>query len=262
MNWIILDTAALVVLILFFTFGRRRGFVAMALLLVGTLAALWAAQHFAQPAAHWVYQNYAEERLIQYVDRKLEENSANEESIALTGTLEVILEEILPLTTLDGIKEQANDLLAELQQFIEDSAQQGEIIPYSQQDQADPRQQTQIEQLMESGIPLSTALVETVLQPLALSLLEMLAFLLLFLLISFLFRLLIHASRIFNQLPLVGGVNRFFGGLCGLAEGLVFLYVIGIFLRMLAATASADSFLTSNLLEETKLLSPIIFFLE
>jgi hypothetical protein len=46
-----------------------------------------------------------------------------------------------------------------------------------------------------------------------------------------------------------------------LAEGLVFLYVAGILLRMAVATAGSDSFLTMELLKETKLLSSIIFFL-
>ena len=47
MTWIVLDIAALALLVLFVIIGRHRGFLAMALLLVGTLASLWAAQQFA-----------------------------------------------------------------------------------------------------------------------------------------------------------------------------------------------------------------------
>lgn len=262
MNWIILDAAALVVLILFVIFGRRRGFVAMALLLLGTLAALWIAQHFAQPVARWVYDNYARQRLVEYVDQKLEENMENGEIGAMAVVLQDLSEEVDLMSNLDLLKDKARELLQEVQQFWADREEEGEIIPYPEGFDPDPQQQSQMAELLKEGVPLSEALVETILQPLVLSFLETLAFLLLFIVLSTIIKLLIHASRIFNILPLLGGVNRFFGGLCGLAEGLVFLYVLGIVLRMLAVASGPDAFLTTELLKETKLLSTIIFFLE
>ena len=262
MNWIILDAAALVVLILFVILGRRRGFVAMALLLLGTLASLWAAQHFAQPAAQWVYDNYAQERLVEYVDQKLEENAANSDIGALAGVLEEFSEEVDLMSNLDLLKGKAQELLQDVRQFVSSQSGQGEIIPYPEGIDPDPQQQSQMAELLEEGATLSEALVETILRPLVLSFLEMLAFLLLFITLNAVIKLLIHASRVFNKLPLLGGVNRFFGGLCGLVEGLVFLYIIGIALRMLTVASGPDAFLTTELLKETKLLSSIIFFLE
>ena len=261
MNWIILDAAALVVLILFIIFGRRRGFIAMALLLVGTLTALWTAQHFAKPVAQWAYDNYAHRQLVEYVDQKLEENADNGEFGALALVLEDLSDEIDLMSDFDLLKGKAMDLLDNIKQFSASQTELGDIIPYPEGFDPSEEQQTQLELLLEEGSSVSEALVEIILQPLVLSLLETLAFLLLFIAVNIIIKLLIRASRIFNKLPLVGGVNRFFGGLCGLAEGLVFLYVAGIVLRMAAATAGSDSFLTMELLEETKLLSPIIFFL-
>ena len=262
MNWIILDVAALVVLILFVIFGRRRGFVAMALLLLGTLAALWTAQHFAQPVAQWVYDNYAQERLVEYVDQKLEENIDSGEIGALAGVLEDLSEEVDLMSNLDLLKGKVQELLQDVQQFVASQSEQGKVIPYPEGIDPAPEQQSQMAKLLEEGATLSEALVKTILQPLVLSFLEMLAFLLLFIALSAIIKLLIHASRIFNKLPLLGGVNRFFGGLCGLLEGLVFLYILGILLRLFAATAGPESFLTLDLLKETRLLAPIIFFLD
>ena len=262
MNWIILDVAALSLLILFIIIGRRRGFVAMLLLLIGTLAALWTAQHFAQPVAQWVYDNYAEERLIEYVDTKLEETADSGELGALAGVLQDLSEEVDLMSDIDLLKGKAQELLQDEKQFVSSQSGQGETIPYPEGIEPDAEQQTVILQLLEEGHSLSEALVETILRPLVLSLLKMLAFLLIFILLNALIKLLIHASRIFNKLPLLGGVNRFFGGLCGLVEGLVCIYVIGIVLRMVTATAGPDAFLTTELLKETKLLSSIIYFLE
>ena len=44
-------------------------------------------------------------------------------------------------------------------------------------------------------------------------------------------------------------------------EGVLVLYVVGIVLRIAAAAASADSLITTQLLQQTKLLSSIIYFL-
>jgi len=262
MTWIILDAAALAVLLLFIIFGRRKGFVAMALLLIGTLAALWTAHHFAQPLAQWAYDNYAEERLVEYVDTKLDENYDNGEIGALAGALEALSEEVGLMSDLDLLKGKARELLQDVQQFISSQSGQGEVIPYPDGIDPDAEQQSEILRLLEEGHSLSQALVDTILRPLVLSFLELLAFLLLFLAVNFIIKLLIHASRVFNKLPLLGGVNRFFGGLCGLAEGVIFLYIIGIVLRMVTAAAAPDVFITTDLLKETKLLSSIIFFLE
>ena len=149
MNWIILDTAALSLLILFLIFGRRRGFVATALLLIGTLAALWTAQHFAQPVAQWVYDNYAEERLIEYVDTKLEETTDSGELGALAGVLEDLSEEVNLMSDIDLLKGKAQELLQDVQQFVSSQSGQGEVITYPEGIEPDAEQQTVIIQLFE-----------------------------------------------------------------------------------------------------------------
>jgi len=261
MNWMILDAIALAVLILFFVIGRHRGFVAMALLLVGTLTALWAAHHFAQPAAQWAYDNYAHQWLVEYVDEKLEDAQAGSDVGALAGVLEELSDEVDLMSDFDMLKGKADQLLQNLEQFVASQSGQGGAITYPDGIDPDPEQQNMIEQILEEGGTLSEALVNTVLQPLALSLLEVVAFLLIFILLNALIKLLIHLSQILNKLPLLGGVNRFFGGLCGLVEGLVCIYTIGILLRMMT-TAAPDAFITAEMLKETKLLSSIIYFLD
>ena len=260
MTWIILDIAAILVLILFIFLGRHRGFIAMTLMLIGTLISFWAAQALAQPSAQWVYDNFAQERVLHYVDNALEDSSNAGEIEELTSFLQDFSDEIDPFSVLNKFKEKGGNLLDDLQQLLKND-DQGSVIPFPDETD-DAEQQDQIKELLMHGATLSEVLEQTVVRPAVMPFLEMLTFLVLFLIFSLVFKLLIHVSRLFNHLPLLGGLNRFFGGLCGLADGLITLYIVGIILRLLAATSGPDHFLTMKMLEETKLLSSIIFFLE
>lgn len=260
MTWIILDIAAALVLIFFIIGGHRRGFIAMALMLVGTLISFWAAQTIAQPSAQWVYDNFAQERVLRYVDHALEDSSNAGEIEELTSLLQDFSDQIDPFSVLNKFREKGGDLVDELNRFLKHD-DQGSAIPFPDETD-DTDQQDQIKELLQHGSSLSQVLEQTVVRPAVMPFLEMLTFLVFFLIFSMVFKLLIHASRLLNHLPLLGGLNRFFGGLCGLVDGAITLYIIGIILRLLAATSGPDHFLTMEILEETKLLSSIIFFLE
>ncbi|MBP0962828.1 MAG: CvpA family protein, partial [Oscillospiraceae bacterium] len=199
-------------------------------------------------------------RLTEYVEEKLEETGANDIGL-LAGVLEQITDEVEPLSDLESLKEKAQGLLEQVKQFAASRNGQGEAIPYPEGIDPNDNEQGLIEQLLTEGKTLSEALVEIMLKPLVLSFLELLAFLVIFIVCSAVIKLLIRASKVLNKVPLLGGVNRFFGGVCGLAEGVLVLYVVGIVLRMAAAAASSDSLITTQLLQETKLLSSIIYFL-
>ena len=260
MTWIVLDVLALLVLLLFLFLGRRRGFVAMALLLIGALASLWAAQQLAEPAARWSYDTLVEQRLVRYVENKLEDSSGGSDVAGLVDRLEEFSREYDPANALEHLKEKTGGLLEELKDLTASQSGQGNVIPFLDELEADEEQTDLLAELMADGASLAEALVESLLEPLFLSLLETVCFVVLFLLFAGIIRLLISLSGILNRLPLLGGANRFLGGVCGLCEGVVILYLLGILLRMLAATAEPDSLITVDLLEETKLLSAIIYF--
>ena len=285
MNWIILDAAAAAVLLLFIIWGWRRGFVATILTLLGTLLVFWAAQGLAQPVAQWTYDHVAKERLVTYVQQRLDETGVDEAAQELQELLDIFSAKTRTLPTLDGLREKLTALLdlvkdkvesgtggAETSSLQQDAAappagdtRGGTVIPF-QQEQTAPQdadsnvQKYELDALLKSGVSPAEALEEVVLQPLAVSALEMAAFLVLFFVLGLLLKLLIRASGLLNHLPLLGGINRLLGGACGLCEGLVIVYAAGVLLRLLAATAGAHSYLTMDLLEQTHLLSRIIFF--
>lgn len=66
---------------------------------------------------------------------------------------------------------------------------------------------------------------------------NIIAYLILVIVIFILFRLLTRLSGAINKIPVVGGFNRFFGGVFGLLEGLLVLWLICLLLMLFSGTA-------------------------
>lgn len=66
--------------------------------------------------------------------------------------------------------------------------------------------------------------------------LRVLSYVLLFLVIFLILRLILRLSNLVNHIPILGGINRFFGAILGLVEGTLFLWVICFAIMMLAGT--------------------------
>lgn len=65
---------------------------------------------------------------------------------------------------------------------------------------------------------------------------NIIAYLILSVVIFVLLRLLMKLSGAINKIPVVGGLNRFFGGIFGLAEGLLILWVLCLVLMLFSGT--------------------------
>ncbi len=67
------------------------------------------------------------------------------------------------------------------------------------------------------------------------------AFILLFIVLSIVFRIVIFLLKIIERIPLIHGINRLFGALLGLAEGLLVLWCICIFIMVFSGTSFGAS---------------------
>jgi len=65
---------------------------------------------------------------------------------------------------------------------------------------------------------------------------RILSYVILFIVIFLIIRLILRLSNLINHVPLLGGVNRLFGGVIGLAEGVLFLWIICLIIMMMAGT--------------------------
>ena len=68
-----------------------------------------------------------------------------------------------------------------------------------------------------------------------------LCYVLLFIVIFLIIRLILRLSHVVNHIPLLGGINRLIGGIFGLAEGLLFLWMICLIIMMMAGTEFGNS---------------------
>lgn len=70
---------------------------------------------------------------------------------------------------------------------------------------------------------------------------RILCYIVLFIVIFLIIRLILRLSHVVNHIPLLGGINRLVGGVIGLAEGLLFLWIICLIIMMMAGTEFGTS---------------------
>ena len=95
----------------------------------------------------------------------------------------------------------------------------------------------------------------------AVSLLTMVAFLIIFLLAMLIVRALVRLTRSVNRVPVVGGINRLLGGALGAAEALLLCYLIGMAATVLISfSENRWGWLNTAVVQKTYLLNWFIQF--
>ncbi len=70
---------------------------------------------------------------------------------------------------------------------------------------------------------------------------RILCFIVLFIVLYLIVRLILRLSNAINRIPVLGGINRLFGGIFGLAEGMLFLWIICLIIMMMSGTEFGSS---------------------
>ena len=95
----------------------------------------------------------------------------------------------------------------------------------------------------------------------AVSLLTMVAFLIIFLLAMLILRALVKLTRSVNRVPVVGGINRLLGGVLGAAEAFLLCYLIGMAATVLISfSENRWGWLNTAVVQKTYLLNWFIQF--
>lgn len=95
----------------------------------------------------------------------------------------------------------------------------------------------------------------------AVSLLTMVAFLIIFLLAMLIVRALVKLTRSVNRVPVVGGINRLLGGVLGAAEAFLLCYLIGMAATVLISfSENRWGWLNTAVVQKTYLLNWFIQF--
>jgi len=65
---------------------------------------------------------------------------------------------------------------------------------------------------------------------------RILSYVILFIVIYLVLRLILRLSNVINHIPILGGINRIAGAIVGLAEGVIFLWIISMIIMMMSGT--------------------------
>lgn len=229
---ILLDLALGLCLLSILYTSWRRGFVASFIRLVGTAAGFLLASFLSGPVSERLYGSLLEERVERYVGDTL---------LAPGSPL---------LEALAGLDQAGSAAIQAVSGFL---AQQG-LDFYSPQD-AGQMGTDILERITQGGSDPAAAITQVAVKPLVMTVLETAIFFLLLFLTGILVRMAVRVGLGVNRIPLVGGMNRLAGLLCGAVYALLVGYVVSMGLLLLAGLGKNQwEYLNSDVLQETFLI--------
>lgn len=89
--------------------------------------------------------------------------------------------------------------------------------------------------VLEVGENPGKAVLDNVIKPVILIPIQTLIFILLFVIILVVLSLIIKATSVVNKIPLIGGVNQLLGGVLGVVQGFIVLFIIVIIVHLAVA---------------------------
>lgn len=102
---------------------------------------------------------------------------------------------------------------------------------------------------------------ETVVKPLVVRVIQIILFILSFIIISILVRLIAGLFKAVNHVPIAGGINVFLGGVFGIIQGIVVIYIAALLLKLIIAVTKNDlMFLNESTIEATRIFKYIYNF--
>lgn len=211
------DLAAVILLLITISRASKRGFTATIVTLVGNIAAFLGASFLSKAAAELLYKT------------------------VLHGQVSNFLE-----TQLSGSSD-LNELLQEITRMAEDLPRLAANI-------------TGITSLNEASISeaiggamanVAQNLETTIIRPTVISFLSMIGFIILFAVFSFLVHRVADMVRWVCKIPGLQSVDRFLGGVLGLVQAGINLYLIGIAAHLILYFAGPMRFLSESLIMDT-----------
>ncbi len=210
----IVDIILLIVLFVMILAGIKNGFVRCVLSVVAFTLAFAAAVFLSEPAAQTVYDNFAKEPI----------ESAIAERITDTGTAQTAADSTQAV--IDSLPEAVVSAASSLGIDVSQLAEQAGNINLNTSDMA-------------------AELTDKVARPIALAVLKVLAFAVIFLILNLVLQIAVSViSRLFD-LPVLKTFNRTLGGVLGAVKGLLLVTVLAILLDASTAFITNADFVTA-----------------
>lgn len=195
------DIVTVLVFLYMIVVGARRGFLRTLVYFIGYAAVLLGAAALSEPAARWIFETLLRPSIVSGIAGKLSEVQQELLPESLLAFAQSVPEGVLGMLGLDQ-----EQLVETLHGLIENG-----------------------------GAGAAGAITDSVVAPLAVNLMRLVLFFLLFSIAMFFVRRLAGVFNEVNRLPLIGPANQVMGGLVGAAQAALTLYVIAAVLKLLVS---------------------------
>ena len=204
---LIVDLIAVALIITIVIVSARKGFLSGFVSFVGWLVSAFVANTFCTVIADYLYLNFIKSRIYNVVF-----NAVSNRSSSLSSTYSDLFESLPEaLRTLLGSAdpEALNTIFSDPQRTIES---------------------------------ISLQITDDVIGPVVMTLLVALSFIVIFLLCMLVVKLLANLFKGVRKIPIIGPINTFFGGVIGVAEAIIIIYVIKIVFEFVITAAGGNLF--------------------
>lgn len=247
--YMVVDIILLAILIWVVARGWRNGLVSSVIRLVGAVASYAGAWIVSELISQALYKSFLQAKLVDYAETLVPpELQTISDSFAKLGGNTDLLEKLgidLPRAIaeqLEAVMEQLG--LSGLPERLVDTGKLGGEIT---------------ESVLDNGSTIAEALAQSLFQPLATTALRVVAFAIIFALLSIVVSLLYRIGFGFNHIPLIGGVNHLLGAGVGLLEGVIIVYILCMVLAIASAVLGGKvELLNWQQLQNTAIFSKIV----
>ena len=222
--FLIWDVLTVAIVLTFAAASYKRGFLNAVTRLIGSIGALLFSLVYSEPIARMIFENYLRSSTLDLVAQHIGELSENGAEAFLTG-----LEGMLP------------ELPGWLAQSLQGALGSSAGAWYEAVQSSD-------------AAALSAAITDTVIGPMAVALVRVLVFFVLFSVLMLLVNTIAGLLKSVNFLPVIGSLNELLGGVLGAAQGLLYVFVFASLLWfVVSATGDEVGILSSSQIEKTTL---------
>lgn len=212
--------------------GFKTGFLSSVIFVIGSLVSIFVSIKLSSYISDFILNNFMRDGLIEKVTSMMNLDTLS--SADIQSSISSFIES-LP----NAIRKSLEIVMGNLNNYI----------PQIQQDSFDTIR----------NIPI--AIVDTIISPVILMLLNLISSLILFGIFAGLVRIISSWFSNFYKVPILGGINSILGGLIGLAQSAIWLYIISVSCKIfIIVTSNQMNFLNENIISNTFVMKYIYEF--
>ncbi len=216
---LILDAATILIFGLFIYLASRTGFIRSVLKLGGTLASMIVASMLSSSLAKTIYSTFFRTSLINSLGSAIQNSTAPED--LLNNLTQAVME--LPAVVVNVLQFDVDSISNKLASSLTDSAE-----------------------------TIALTLVDSVVGPAVVSILQVVLFFVLFVLCVIAVKILSQMFKVVDEIPLIGPVNTLLGGVVGAGEAVVlFILAAAVIQAVIVMGNHSMPYLTQDVISST-----------